>query len=98
MIKKEPQRWSSADKHGLQHSSEAPFQAGNEKAKVGRWTSLPAAVRSERICRLSWGRRLSAASTSLGLIGLCGSTKAKYGGSRPEHLGSNSRRLSLMRR
>ena len=46
------------------------FRGGNEKAEVGRWTSLLAAVRSRRIFRLLWGLRLSAASMSLGLTGL----------------------------
>ena len=44
------------------------------------------------------GMRLSAASMSLGLTGLCGSTKPKCGGSRPGHLGSSSQRFSPMRR
>jgi hypothetical protein len=35
----------------MEQRQQPHFQVINEKAKVGRWTSLPAAARLKRICR-----------------------------------------------
>src|SRR5574341_1293325 len=83
--------WKSVHSHGLRHSFEAPFQEGNGKGVVGRWTYLPVDAESKPICRSSWVRHSSVASLPPVLIGHSESMKLRCDGCEGAHSASNLR-------